>query len=301
MAGDRPVEPHLLQVDVDELAAQRILLVVLEDRRVRRSAARRRRRRGSRACPLAPVRARRRSRSGTADRVRLDSGAVEDPGDEAARCAASATRASRAARASQTSSLMRSPAISAGKCSRPLRALCPRCAPYHDARWSSLLEIAAEAPPARSSRRARPALRRCRRRRRRASEHERERQVEFSNEPVQRVVRERQVPVTPKRRAEVNALFDDFVPDGRRACAIRARPTTWSRPSFRAGHEPFRVARGRASRLPVRAARRLVPRLDRGHVVPRHDERRALPSAARSARRPRRRQRRPRSACTGGG
>jgi hypothetical protein len=35
----------------------------------------------------------------------------------------------------------------------------------------------------------------------------------FSNQPVQRVIRERQVPVTPKRRAEVNALFDDFVPD----------------------------------------------------------------------------------------
>ena len=34
----------------------------------------------------------------------------------------------------------------------------------------------------------------------------------FSNEPAQRVISERQVPVTPRRRAEVNALFDAFVP-----------------------------------------------------------------------------------------
>ncbi len=34
----------------------------------------------------------------------------------------------------------------------------------------------------------------------------------FSNEPVQRVISERQVPVTPRRRAQVNALFDAFVP-----------------------------------------------------------------------------------------
>jgi hypothetical protein len=34
----------------------------------------------------------------------------------------------------------------------------------------------------------------------------------FSNQPVQRVVRERQVPVTPARRAQVNKLFDAFVP-----------------------------------------------------------------------------------------
>src|SRR6266511_2201658 len=34
----------------------------------------------------------------------------------------------------------------------------------------------------------------------------------FSNEPVQRVVSERQVPVTPARRAQVNKLFDAFVP-----------------------------------------------------------------------------------------
>src|SRR5439155_370150 len=34
----------------------------------------------------------------------------------------------------------------------------------------------------------------------------------FSNAPPQLVVRERQVPVTPARRAEVNRLFDVFVP-----------------------------------------------------------------------------------------
>jgi hypothetical protein len=34
----------------------------------------------------------------------------------------------------------------------------------------------------------------------------------FSNEPVQRVVSERQVPVTSARRAQVNKLFDAFVP-----------------------------------------------------------------------------------------
>jgi hypothetical protein len=34
----------------------------------------------------------------------------------------------------------------------------------------------------------------------------------FSNTPVQRVQVQRQVPVTPARRAEVNALFDRFVP-----------------------------------------------------------------------------------------
>ena len=32
---DRLVEPHLLQVDVDQAAAQRILLILLEDRRMR--------------------------------------------------------------------------------------------------------------------------------------------------------------------------------------------------------------------------------------------------------------------------
>ena len=34
----------------------------------------------------------------------------------------------------------------------------------------------------------------------------------YSNEPVQRVTSERQVPVTPLQRAAVNALFDAFVP-----------------------------------------------------------------------------------------
>src|SRR2546425_13357096 len=34
----------------------------------------------------------------------------------------------------------------------------------------------------------------------------------FSNEPAQRVISERQVPVTPRRRAEVHALFDAFLP-----------------------------------------------------------------------------------------
>ena len=47
--GDRLVEADLLQVDVHELAAQRILLVVLENRRMRRRPRRRGRRRGWRA------------------------------------------------------------------------------------------------------------------------------------------------------------------------------------------------------------------------------------------------------------
>ena len=37
--GDRLVEADLLEVDVDELSAQRILLVVLENRRMRRVLA----------------------------------------------------------------------------------------------------------------------------------------------------------------------------------------------------------------------------------------------------------------------
>src|ERR671937_3128049 len=36
---DRLVEPHLVEVDVGDVAAQRILLVVLEDRRVRVAVA----------------------------------------------------------------------------------------------------------------------------------------------------------------------------------------------------------------------------------------------------------------------
>jgi hypothetical protein len=44
----------------------------------------------------------------------------------------------------------------------------------------------------------------------------------FTNEPVQRVVVEKQVPVTPARRAEINALFDAFVP----AAVERADPAS---------------------------------------------------------------------------
>ena len=56
----------------------------------------------------------------------------------------------------------------------------------------------------------------------------------FSNQPVQRVIREREVPVTPKRRAEVNALFDAFVSD---AVARRDPGAAYDlvTPSFRAG------------------------------------------------------------------
>jgi hypothetical protein len=56
----------------------------------------------------------------------------------------------------------------------------------------------------------------------------------FSNQPVQRVVVERQVPVTRARRSEVNSLFDAFVPsaverhDPRTAYALVT-------PAFRAG------------------------------------------------------------------
>jgi hypothetical protein len=56
----------------------------------------------------------------------------------------------------------------------------------------------------------------------------------FSNEPVQRVVRERQVPVTQSRRAQVNKLFDAFVP----AAVARRDPGAaydLVTPSFRAG------------------------------------------------------------------
>ncbi len=69
----------------------------------------------------------------------------------------------------------------------------------------------------------------------------------FSNAPVQRVVREREVPVTPARRAEVNALFDDFVPD---AVARRDPGAAYDlvTPSFRAG--TTRSSWG-AGRLPV--------------------------------------------------
>ena len=79
--GDRHVQANLLQVDVDELSAERILLVVLEDRRVRPvltveddvenrvhpAAA------GERP-PQVALRDR--------DRVRLSAAAVENAGDE---------------------------------------------------------------------------------------------------------------------------------------------------------------------------------------------------------------------------
>jgi hypothetical protein len=56
----------------------------------------------------------------------------------------------------------------------------------------------------------------------------------FSNAPVQRVTAERQVPVTPARRAEVNKLFDAFVP----AAVERRDPAAaydLVTPSFRGG------------------------------------------------------------------
>jgi hypothetical protein len=56
----------------------------------------------------------------------------------------------------------------------------------------------------------------------------------FSNEPVQRVVSERHVPVTPARRAQVNKLFDAFVP----AAVERHDPEAaydLVTPTFRAG------------------------------------------------------------------
>ena len=56
----------------------------------------------------------------------------------------------------------------------------------------------------------------------------------FSNEPVQRVVPERHVPVTPARRAEVNKLFDAFVP----AAVERRDPEAaydLATPTFRGG------------------------------------------------------------------
>jgi hypothetical protein len=69
----------------------------------------------------------------------------------------------------------------------------------------------------------------------------------FSDEPVQRVIRERQVPVTSKRRAEVNALFDEFVPD---AVARRDPGAAYDlvTPSFRAGTSR---SSWRAGELPV--------------------------------------------------
>ena len=62
---DRLVEPHLVQVDVRELAADRILLVVLEDRRVRRLLAVEDDVEDRVQTAVAPVSARRSSRSGT--------------------------------------------------------------------------------------------------------------------------------------------------------------------------------------------------------------------------------------------
>jgi hypothetical protein len=69
----------------------------------------------------------------------------------------------------------------------------------------------------------------------------------FSNEPVQRVISEREVPVTPKRRAEVNALFDEFVSD---AVARRDPGAAYDlvTPSFRAGTSR---SEWRAGQLPV--------------------------------------------------
>ena len=67
---DRLVEPHLVQVDVHELPAQRILLVVLEDRR-RRAVPPSSTTSRIVCMPPPPVSALRSSRSGTRDRVRL--------------------------------------------------------------------------------------------------------------------------------------------------------------------------------------------------------------------------------------
>ena len=69
----------------------------------------------------------------------------------------------------------------------------------------------------------------------------------FSNAPVQRVIREREVPVTSKRRADVNALFDDFVPE---AVARKDPGAAYDlvTPSFRAGTSR---SSWRAGELPV--------------------------------------------------
>jgi hypothetical protein len=77
----------------------------------------------------------------------------------------------------------------------------------------------------------------------------------FSNEPTQRVVVERQVPVTRARRAEVNALFDEFVP----AALMRRDPEgayDLVTPEFRAGGSGSAWRRGD---LPV------YPYSPRGH------------------------------------
>ncbi len=77
----------------------------------------------------------------------------------------------------------------------------------------------------------------------------------FSNEPAQRVVVERQVPVTPARRAEVNALFDAFVP----AAVLRRDPGAaydLVTPEFRGGASRSAWRRGK---LPV------YPYSPRGH------------------------------------
>jgi hypothetical protein len=69
----------------------------------------------------------------------------------------------------------------------------------------------------------------------------------FSNEPEQRVVSQRQVPVTPARRAQVNKLFDAFVP----AAVERRDPNSaydLVTPSFRAGASRAAWRRGN---LPV--------------------------------------------------
>jgi hypothetical protein len=86
---DRLVETDLLQVDVDELSAERILLVVLEDRRVS-TPPRRRDDVEDRVHPAPPVSAPRSSRSGIEIAMRLRRpGRRECPGSAPA-CAACA-------------------------------------------------------------------------------------------------------------------------------------------------------------------------------------------------------------------
>ena len=118
---DRLVEPHLLEVEVVDLPADRIDLVVLEDRRVRRLLALEHDVEdrvqsggaGQHAAELA---------LGHGDRVRLVPAPVEDAGDHPRFRAGAATSREPLCSRSCTSRRIRSPAIPAEKCSRAFRA-----------------------------------------------------------------------------------------------------------------------------------------------------------------------------------
>src|SRR5262249_12016430 len=91
---DRLVEPHLLQVDMRDVPADRVLLIVLEDRRVRRRLALQDDVEDRVQAALASQNTTELA-LGDADRVRLLAVAVEDAGNEA--LTAQAARVSRAA------------------------------------------------------------------------------------------------------------------------------------------------------------------------------------------------------------